>query len=77
MGMISSQRKSVHKLTNTQILPSAIQVLVRTTGGATYTAEQLPQLLADLGLHQQAAVFPTVRKLNELDRADFQARPAS
>ena len=50
---------------------------MRTTGGATYTAQQLPQLLDDLGLHQQAAVFPTVRKLNELERADFQARAAS
>ncbi len=50
---------------------------MQTTGGATYTAWQLPQLLNDLGLHQQAAVYPTVRKLNELDRADFQARAAS
>lgn len=45
-----------------------------TTGGAAYTAEQLPQLLDDLGLHQQAAVFGAVRKLTKLDRADFRVR---
>ena len=60
-----------------QIPPFAMQVLVRTTGGATYTAQQLPKLLDDLGLHQQAAVYPTVRKLNALDKADFQARSPS
>ena len=49
----------------------ASQVLVSTTGGDTYTAQQLPKLLDDLGLHQQAAVFGTVRKLTVLDRADF------
>ena len=45
-----------------------------TTGGDTYTAQQLPRLLDDLGLHQQAAVFGTVRKLTKLDRADFRVR---
>ena len=53
---------------------SSAQVLVSTTGGSAYTAEQLPQLLDDLGLHQQAAVFSAVRRLTKLARADFQVR---
>ena len=55
-------------------LQPSSQVLVSTTGGDAYTAEQLPQLLDDLGLHQQAAVFGTVRKLTKLDRADIRVR---
>ena len=44
------------------------QVLVETKGGDSYTAEDIPQLLTDLGAHQLAAVFPTVSNLTKRSR---------
>jgi len=72
--MISITAQIVHLASANECWQPLTQVLVSTTGGAAYTAKQLPQLLDDLGLHQQAAVFGTVRKLTKLDRADFRVR---